>query len=146
MEDGIDNLFNTSAPAFCHSVYQLCLLPSFMRYIIISLYCALLMSRCNFWNLWNHFLCSLYFKSLRGRSVALYNSFFPVWSVSKNKMQSQNVPFTGWLYMFIWFLSFWRQTYHHILPGTCSEILEILSVHFMKVVITFIWLKHYAMP
>lgn len=118
--------------AFCHSVYQTRSLPSFVRYIIIPLYRALLISSHNFWNLGNHFLCSLYFKSLQGRFVALYKSFSLVWNVSKNKMQSQNVPFTGWLYTFIWFLSFWRQTYHHILPETCSEKLEILLLHFCE--------------
>lgn len=128
----MDSLFSTSVPAFWHSVYQIRSLPSFVRHIIVPLYCALLISCFNFWNLWNHFLCSLCFKSLQGRFVAPYKSFSLVWNVSKNKMQSQNVPFTGWLHMFIWFLSFWRQMYRHILPGTCTEKFEILSLHFYK--------------
>lgn len=39
--------------------------------------CSVIISCCNFWNLWNHFLCNLYFKSLQGRFVAVYNFFFP---------------------------------------------------------------------
>lgn len=76
MEDGTDNLFSIPAPALRQSVCQPRSLLSFMRYIIISLCRALLIS-CAISEICEiTFLCSWYFKSLQGRFVALYNSFF----------------------------------------------------------------------